>query len=187
MTVSRVGRVIPGVDASALAAASRRSRFVLLAAGAAALVLAALLVLIPRKATGVPAALRGGDGMMIVIDVSSSTLGFSDTIGRSLRVLARDPGQRAGLVLASESAYMALPPDAPSSALRGWDRMMAYVNKQNQKLAARAKLDRTPIPNPAPGTIRGSGSSQVARGSPLVSRAPRWPCRSTGGAEGRSS
>ena len=151
MTVSRVGRVIPGVDASALAAASRRSRFVLLAAGAAALVLAALLVLIPRTATGVPAALRGGDGMMIVIDVSSSTLGFSDTIGRSLRVLARDPGQRAGLVLASESAYMALPPDAPSSALRGWDRMMAYVNRQNQKLAARAKLDRTPIPNPAPG------------------------------------
>ncbi len=151
MSASRVERVIPGVDAAALASAGRRARIVLIAACAAALLIVTLLVVLPRKASGVPDALRGGDGMMIVIDVSSSTLGFSDTIGRSLRVLARDPGQRAGLVLASESAYMALPPDAPSSALRGWDRMMAYVNRQNQKLAARAKLDRTPIPNPAPG------------------------------------
>jgi hypothetical protein len=145
------GRVISGVDAPALAAVARGARIVLILACLGALAVAMLLVLIPRKTSGVPDALRGGDGLMIVVDVSSSTLGFSDTIGRSLRVLARDPGQRAGLVLASESAYMALPPDAPSSALRGWDRMMAYVNAQNRKIAARAKLDRTPIPNPAPG------------------------------------
>jgi hypothetical protein len=88
---------------------------------------------------------------MIVIDVSSSTLGFSQTIARSLQTLSNDPSQRAGLVLASQSAYMALPPETPASALRGWARMITYIDAQNHKLAARAKLDRTPLPDPAPG------------------------------------
>ena len=76
----------------------------------------------------------------------------------------RDPSQRAGLVLASQSAYMALPPETPGSALRGWQRMIDYINEQNHKLAARAKLDRTPLPNPAPGDYPGSGSSRAGRG-----------------------
>ena len=88
---------------------------------------------------------------MVVIDVSSSTLGFSNMIAKSLLALANDPSQRAGLVLASQSAYMALPPETPGSALRGWQRMIDYINEQNHKLAVRAKLDRTPLPNPAPG------------------------------------
>ena len=88
---------------------------------------------------------------MIVIDVSSSTLGFSNMIAKSLLTLADDPSQRAGLVLASQSAYVALPPETPGSALRGWQRMIDYINEQNHKLAVRAKLDRTPLPNPAPG------------------------------------
>ncbi len=29
--------------------------------------------------------------------------------------------------------------------------MISYINEQNHKLAVRAKLDRTPLPNPAPG------------------------------------
>ena len=41
-----------------------------------------------------PAALAGGKGLMIVIDVSSSTLGFSNTIARSLVALSNDPSQR---------------------------------------------------------------------------------------------
>jgi hypothetical protein len=88
---------------------------------------------------------------MIVIDVSSSTLGFSSTIARSLVALSNDPSQRAGLVLASQSAYVALPPETPGSALRGWARMISYINAQNHKLVVRAKLDRTPVPSPAPG------------------------------------
>ena len=88
---------------------------------------------------------------MVVIDVSSSTLGFSSMIAKSLLALADDPSQRAGLVLASQSAYMALPPETPGSALRGWQQMIEYINEQNHKLAVRAKLDRTPLPNPAPG------------------------------------
>jgi len=86
-----------------------------------------------------------------VMDVSSSTLGFSDMIARSLLTLANNPSQRAGLVLASQSAYVALPPETPGSALRGWQRMVSYINTQNHKVAVRAKLDRTPLPDPTPG------------------------------------
>ena len=149
---SRVARdAIPHVDTAELAPAGRRFRRVLVGLCVLALLCAAILALLPSRGAKTPGALAGGDGLMVVIDVSSSTLGFSDTIGKSLLVLAREPEQKAGLVLASESAYMALPPDTPGSALRGWQRMIAYVNQQNQKLAARAKLDRTPLPNPAPG------------------------------------
>ena len=95
---------------------------------------------------------------MVVIDVSSSTLGFSNMIAKSLLTLADDPSQRAGLVLASQSAYVALPPETPGSALRGWQRMIGYINEQNHKLAVRAKLDRTPLPNPAPGDYPWVGS-----------------------------
>ena len=145
------GGTIPHVDVGELGPTGRPFRRVLAGLCLSALVAGAILVIVLSRGARTPAALAGGDGLMVVIDVSSSTLGFSDTIGKSLLVLARDPEQKAGLVLASESAYMALPPDTPGSALRGWERMIAYVNQQNQKLAARAKLDRTPLPNPAPG------------------------------------
>jgi hypothetical protein len=147
----RASQAIWSVDAAALGKAAKRTRVALALASLAALLVALALVLVPNRAPRTPTALTGGDGLMVVIDVSSSTLGFSDTIGKSLLVLARDPEQKAGLVLASESAYVALPPETPGSALRGWQRMIAYVNQQNQKLAARARLDRTPLPNPAPG------------------------------------
>ena len=155
---SRIGRVrrsrrpaIPSVDAHALAPAARRTRVALTVLALLSLAVAVALVPASNRPPGVPAALRGGDGLVVVIDVSSSTLGFSSMIAKSLLTLADDPSQRAGLVLASQSAYMALPPETPGSALRGWQRMIDYINEQNHKLAARAKLDRTPLPNPAPG------------------------------------
>ncbi len=143
--------VIPSVDTRALAPAARRTRIALTVFALLAVAVAVALVPTADRSSGSPAALRGGDGLMIVIDVSSSTLGFSDTIAKSLLALANNPSQRAGLVLASQSAYVALPPEAPGSALRGWQRMIDYIDEQNNKLAARAKLDRTPLPNPAPG------------------------------------
>jgi hypothetical protein len=142
---------IPSVDSRALAPAARRTRAVLAALALLALGVAVALVPAAGRSPGAPAALRGGDGLMVVIDVSSSTLGFSSMIATSLLALADDPSQRAGLVLASQSAYMALPPETPGSALRGWQRMIDYINEQNHKLAVRAKLDRTPLPDPAPG------------------------------------
>jgi len=142
---------IPSVDTNALAPAARRTRVALTVLALLALATAIALVPAASRPSGAPAALRGGDGLMVVIDVSSSTLGFSNMIAKSLLALANDPSQRAGLVLASQSAYVALPPETPGSALRGWQRMIDYINEQNHKLAVRAKLDRTPLPNPAPG------------------------------------
>ena len=142
---------IPSVDAGALAPAARRTRLALGALAVLSVAVAVALVPAADRSAGLPAALRGGDGLVVVIDVSSSTLGFSNMIAKSLLTLADNPSQRAGLVLASQSAYMALPPETPGSALRGWQRMIDYINQQNHKLAVRAKLDRTPLPNPAPG------------------------------------
>ena len=144
-------KVIPSVDTGAFGPSARRTRLALAGLALAAVVVAAALVPAAGRKPAAPGALRGGSGLMIVIDVSSSTLGFSQTIARSLQTLSNDPSQRAGLVLASQSAYMALPPETPASALRGWARMITYIDAQNHKLAARAKLDRTPLPDPAPG------------------------------------
>jgi hypothetical protein len=104
-----------------------------------------------------PEALQGGDGVMVVVDVSSSTLGFSNMIARSLLALGRDPAHKAGLVLASDSAYVALPPDAPGSALLGWQRLISYVNVQNGKVAAEARKEGTSVPYPAPGDYPWAG------------------------------
>ena len=144
-------QAIPSVDTDVLAHAARRTRIAVVVLSAAAIAVAGMLVFASKRPADIPAALRGGDGLMVVIDVSSSTLGFSDMIARSLATLADDPAQRAGLVLNSQSAYVALPPETPGSALRGWQRMVTYINAQNHKLAVRAKLDRTPLPDPAPG------------------------------------
>lgn len=142
---------IPSVDTPAFARVARRTRTALAVLAVLGLAAAAALVPVSNRDSGAPAALAGGKGLMIVIDVSSSTLGFSSTIARSLVALSNDPSQKAGLVLASQSAYVALPPETPGSALRGWARMISYINEQNHKLVVRSKLDRTPVPSPAPG------------------------------------
>ena len=144
-------QAIPSVDTHALGPSARRTRLALAGLALAVVAVAAALVPEAGRKPAAPGALRGGSGLMIVIDVSSSTLGFSKTIAKSLQTLSNDPSQRAGLVLASQSAYMALPPETPASALRGWARMITYIDEQNHKLAVRAKLDRTPLPDPAPG------------------------------------
>jgi hypothetical protein len=142
---------IPSVDTHTFANRARRTRLALAALALAVVSVAVMLVPAADRKPAAPGALRGGDGLMIVIDVSSSTLGFSKTISKSLLTLSNDPSQRAGLVLASQSAYMALPPETPASALRGWARMISYIDEQNHKLVVRAKLDRTPLPDPTPG------------------------------------
>jgi hypothetical protein len=142
---------IPSADAHALAPVARRTRTALVALAVASIAAAGAFALATRRSADLPVALQGGHGLVIVVDVSSSTLGFTSMISRSLLALANDPSQRAGLVLASQSAYVALPPETPGAALRGWQRMIGYINAQNHKLAVRAKLDRTPLPNPTPG------------------------------------
>lgn len=169
--------VLPSVDAAAFAPSARRTRVALVGLALAAIATAFALVVTAKRSPNVPLALRGGDGLMVVMDVSSSTLGFSNMIATSLLALANDPSQRAGLVLASQNAYVALPPETPGSALRGWQRMVSYINEQNHKLAVRAKLDRTPLPDPAPGDYPWvgvfTGGTQLSAGLAAATRSLR--------------
>lgn len=150
-------RAIPTVDAPALRGPARRTRLLLLALPLLAVLAGLGLVVAPQDEPSLPEALRGGDPVVVVIDVSSSTLGYSGLIAQSLLALGRDPAQKAGLVLASDSAYVALPADAPGSALDGWQRLIGYVAANNRKIVARAKQDRTPIPYPTPGDYPWAG------------------------------
>jgi hypothetical protein len=150
-------QAIPTGDAPALARAARRTRLLLIVLPALVIALACWLALAPQDQPALPEALRGGDPVVVVIDVSSSTLGYSHLIAQSLLALGRDPAQQAGLVLASDSAYVALPAQAPGSALHGWQQLISFVAANNRKIAARAKQDRTPIPYPTPGDYPWAG------------------------------
>ena len=87
-------------------------------------------------------------------------------------------------MLASQSAYMALPPDTPGSALRGWARMISYINRRTRS-SRRARSStgrRYRIRRRA--TTPGSGSSRrhelsagLARAHPGAAASPG----STGG------
>jgi hypothetical protein len=148
---------IPTGGLEGLAPAARRTRLLLVLLPVITLATACWLALAPHDQPTLPNALRVEDGVVVVIDVSTSTLGYSDLIAQSLLALGRDPGQKAGLVLASDSAYVALPPQAPGSALDGWQRLISDVAANNRKIAARAKQDRTPIPYPTPGDYPWAG------------------------------
>ena len=150
-------QAIPTIDVRALARPARRTRLLLVVLPLVTLAAAVAFALAPRDEPALPEALRGGEGLVVVIDVSWSTLAYSDLIAQSLLALGRDPGQEAGLVLASDSAYVALPPQAPGSALHGWQRLITNVSANNRRIAARAKQDRTPVPYPAPGDFPWAG------------------------------
>jgi hypothetical protein len=184
--VERVS-AIPTGDLRALATPARRTRALLVALPLCVLATAVALVLAPSDHPALPAALQTADrdGLVVVVDVSWSTLGSSSLIAESLLALARGPDRRAGLVLASDSAYMALPPDSPGSALRGWQRLISYVSANNRKIAARAKQDRTPIPYPAPGDYPWAGVfTGGTRLSSGIARATR-ALRDAGAANGQ--
>jgi hypothetical protein len=180
----RRGRSIPTADLGSLAPATRRTRALLVLLPVLAVAAAAALAIAPREHPAVPDALRGADGLVVVVDVSWSTLNASHLIAQSLLALARDPKQTSGLVLASDSAYLALPPEAPGSALHGWQRLISFVSANNRKIAARAKQDRTPIPYPAPGDYPWAGVfTGGTRLSSGIARATR-ALRESGAAHG---
>ena len=183
----RARLAIPSVDTGALAPAARRTRIALTVLALVTLAAATALVPAASRSSGFPRRAPGwrrADGRD---RVSSSTLGISNMIAKSLLALANDPSQRAGLVLASQSAYVALPPETPGSALRGWQRMIDYIDEQNNKLAVRAKLDRRLCRILPPATTRGSGCSRAGPGSRQAWRAQSRPCGSRASAAGRSS
>ena len=125
---------------------------------------------------------------MVVIDVSSSTLGFSSMIAKSLARARDDPSQRAGLVLASQSAYVALPPETPGSALRGWQRMIEL--HQRAEPQARRPGEARPHAAPEPRSRRLPLGRRLHGRHAALDRAGARACRRCGRrgpATGRSS
>ena len=165
--------------------AARRTRLLLVVLPALTLAVAAALAAAPRDQPGAPGRASGwrrARGRRRRLVEHARLVG--DLIAESLLALARDPAQKAGLVLASDSAYVALPPEAPGSALRGWQRLISVVSASNRKIAASAKQDRTPIPYPTPGRLP-VGRCLHRRHAALRpgSRAPRGRCGESGAAE----
>jgi hypothetical protein len=169
----RPAPAIPSVDVHTLRPSIRRTRLLLLSLPLLLLTTAAWLVLSPRQEPELPPALASDSGVMVVLDVSESTLAFSGVIGQSLRALGRKASQKAGLVLTSDSGYVALPPQAPGAALAGWQRMIQDVNTRYQ--AQPDVRDRTsgtiPPPPNYPWVTVFSGGTRLSAGLTLARKA----------------
>jgi Mg-chelatase subunit ChlD len=111
---------IPLPRRDGLAPALRRSRIVSLAA-AAVLVAATLgLAMTTRTSTPGRQVLPAGSTAMIVLDLSDSTTRYFTQIAGTLDSLTRESNRHLGLVVDSNTAYVALPPTTPVEGLRGW-------------------------------------------------------------------
>lgn len=111
-------RALPLVDALDLRAKALRTRIVLLVLAVLVIGLAAVGLLLLRDAGARTATLLpAGSDAIVVLDLSASI--DTDTysrIGLTLQDLARSRA-RIGLVVFSDQAYEALPPDVPASTL----------------------------------------------------------------------
>jgi hypothetical protein len=61
-----------------------------------------------------------GSTAMIVLDLSDSTTRYFTQIAGTLDSLTRESNRHLGLVVDSNTAYVALPPTTPVEGLRGW-------------------------------------------------------------------
>ena len=131
-------QAIPLADFGGLAAAARRTRRtrVALAVGAIAAAAVALVVAWdddPAARAYLPARTNG----VVLLDVSASI--SADTyrrIAATLEELAATNG-RYGLILFSDSAYLALPPGTPSNGLRAFARFFRVPRAHADGLLAR--------------------------------------------------
>lgn len=132
----------PLADAATFARRSRHTRFAQLALAVAALAAAAVAVAValraqPRTSAFVPP----GTSALVVLDVSASI--SSETYARiaaTLDELIASDG-RYGLVLFSDTAYLALPPGSPAAELRPFARFFRVAERTR---GAAPALRRTP-------------------------------------------
>ena len=113
---------IPFGELEAIAPATRRTLLLRIALGLAAVATAAAVVLLGRGGSAPPVLLPAGSDGLVVLDLSASI--SSDTyarIGGTLDRLAGSGG-RYGLVVFSDTAYLALPPGTPAVELRPFAR-----------------------------------------------------------------
>lgn len=113
---------IPFGELQAVAPATRRTLGLRVALGLAAVIAASAVLLLGRGASDSVALLPAGSDGIVVLDISASI--SSDTYARiagTLDRLAESRG-RYGLILFSDTAYLALPPGTPAAELRPFAR-----------------------------------------------------------------
>jgi hypothetical protein len=111
---------IPLAATPGLRPALRRSSVLWLAL--AALLVAAALALAPlaRPSTPGQTVLPTDSTALVVLDLSDSTTKYFTQIAGTLDSLTRESNRHLGLVVVSNTAYVALPPTTPVEGLRGW-------------------------------------------------------------------
>ena len=113
---------IPFGELDAVAPATRRTLALRVLLGLAAVATAAAVVVLARGGEPAPVLLPAGSDGLVVLDLSASI--SSDTyarIGGTLDRLAGSDG-RYGLIVFSDTAYLALPPGTPAAELRPFAR-----------------------------------------------------------------
>jgi hypothetical protein len=113
---------IPFGELEAIAPATRRTLALRVLLGLAAVAAAAAVVGFSRGDSAPPALLPAGSDGLVVLDLSASI--STDTyarIGATLDRLAGSSG-RYGLIVFSDTAYLALPPGTPAAELRPFAR-----------------------------------------------------------------
>ncbi len=113
---------IPFGELDSVAPATRRTLVLRVVLGLAAVSAAAAVVVLSRGEPSGPILLPAGSDGLVVLDLSASI--SSDTyarIGGTLDRLARTGG-RYGLIVFSDTAYLALPPGTPAAELRPFAR-----------------------------------------------------------------
>ena len=120
--VAAVRKPIPYGELGAVAGSTRRTLALRALLGAAAVAAAVVVVLLGRGEEAPAGPLPAGTDGLVVLDLSASI--STDTyarIGATLDELADTDG-RYGLIVFSDTAYLALPPGTPASELREFAR-----------------------------------------------------------------
>jgi hypothetical protein len=113
-------RRLPLADSASLRLPARRTRVLGLTLGLALVALLLALAYATRGRAAGANALPPGASAIVVLDLSGSTRSYPAPIENTLLSLTKDGRRRLGLVLFSDAAYEALPPETPVEGLRGW-------------------------------------------------------------------
>ena len=129
---------IPFGELEAIVPATRRTLVLRVLLGLAAVTTAVAVVALARSQGSPQALLPAGSDGLVVLDLSASI--SSDTyarIGGTLDRLA-DSGGRYGLILFSDTAYLALPPGTPAAELRQFARRFDLPARRSGAIVAPA-------------------------------------------------
>jgi hypothetical protein len=151
---------VPLADARTFAARARRTRLAQRAAVAAVATAGALLLLATLRSEPRPAAyVPPESSALVVLDVSASI--SSDTYARITATLDRLVASdvRYGLVLFSDTAYLALPPGSPAEELRPFTRFF--------RLGPRTQATEPALPR-SPWTDQFSAGTRISTGLVLA-------------------